>query len=101
MAEGYASVADIDKAIRFGPALKWAIQGQFTTFHTSGGMGGLADFLAKYSAGIQRRWSGMADPPLEDAELQQKLVAQMEEAAAGRSVTDIAAYQDDRLLDPA
>ena len=26
--------------IRYGPALKWAIQGQFTTFQTSGGEGG-------------------------------------------------------------
>lgn len=98
VAEGYASVEDIDKAIRFGPALKWAIQGQFTTFHTSGGAGGLAEFLPKFAPGIIQRWSNMADPQLADKGLQALLVRQMEEAAHGRSVAEIAAYQDEKLM---
>ncbi|MBW8754768.1 MAG: NADPH nitroreductase [Sphingomonadales bacterium] len=99
VAEGYATVADIDKAISHGPALKWAIQGQFATFHTSGGAGGLGEFLAKFTPGIVRRWSTMADPPLADENLQALLVAQMEEAAAGRTVEQIAAEQDARLVE--
>ncbi|ATI80701.1 3-hydroxyacyl-CoA dehydrogenase NAD-binding domain-containing protein [Sphingobium yanoikuyae] len=99
VAEGYASVGDIDKAIRYGPALKWAIQGQFATFHTSGGAGGLAEFLPKFAPGIIRRWSTMADPPLADEELQEKLVAQMTQAAKGRNVEDIAAHQDKKLME--
>lgn len=97
--EGYASVGDIDRAIRFGPALKWAIQGQFATFHTSGGAGGLADFLPKFAPGIIRRWSTMRDPDLADQGVQDLLVSQMTAAAAGRSVEDIAARQDDRLME--
>jgi carnitine 3-dehydrogenase len=99
VAEGYASVGDIDKAIQHSFALKWAIQGQFTTFHTSGGAGGLAAFLPKFAAGIAQRWETMADPPLTDPALQAKLIAQMEEAAGGRSVEQIAAYQGDRLME--
>lgn len=98
VAEGYASVEDIDKAIRFGPALKWAIQGQFTTFHTSGGEGGLAEFLPKFASGIVRRWSTMVDPPLTDPALQELLVRQMEQATHGRSVSEIAAHQDAKLM---
>lgn len=98
VAEGYATVADVDKAIRCGPALKWAIQGQFTTFHTSGGAGGLAAFLPKFAPGIVERWSTMADPPLQDSNLQALLVAQMTDAAEGRSVEDIAAHQDAMLM---
>lgn len=98
VAEGYASVEDIDKAIRFGPALKWAIQGQFTTFHTSGGAGGLAEFLPKFTPGIVKRWSTMADPPLANEALQAMLVQQMDQATHGRSVTEIAAYQDAKLM---
>lgn len=98
VAEGYASVEDIDKAIRFGPALKWAIQGQFTTFHTSGGEGGLAEFLPKFAPGIVRRWSTMADPPLTDPALQDLLVQQMEQAAHGKSMREIAAHQDAKLM---
>ena len=97
--EGYASVADVDKAIRFGPALKWAIQGQFTTFHTSGGPGGLAEFLPKFAPGIVRRWSTMTDPALDDPAVQRLLVEQMDAAAEGRSVEEIADIQDERLME--
>jgi 3-hydroxyacyl-CoA dehydrogenase len=99
VAEGYASVADVDKAIRFGPALKWAIQGQFTTFHTSGGAGGLCEFLPKFVPGIMKRWETMGDPPLDSPILQAELVRQMDEAAAGKGVADIAARQDERLME--
>ncbi|ABQ66691.1 3-hydroxyacyl-CoA dehydrogenase, NAD-binding [Rhizorhabdus wittichii RW1] len=98
VAEGYASVEDVDKAIRFGPALKWAIQGQFTTFHTSGGAGGLAEFLPKFVPGILKRWETMADPPLGDPALQAELVRQMEAATDGRSVEEIARRQDALLM---
>lgn len=98
VAEGYASVADIDSAIRHGPALKWAIQGQFTTFHTSGGAGGLAEFLPKFVPGILKRWETMADPDLGDPALQSRLVAGMEEAVAGRDVAEIARHQDEKLM---
>jgi len=99
VAEGYASVGDVDKAMKHSFALKWAIQGQFTTFHTSGGAGGLAEFLPKFGPGIIKRWETMTDPPLADEKLQALLVSQMEEAAAGRSVAEIAAYQDEKLME--
>lgn len=98
VAEGYASVADVDRAIRHGPALKWAIQGQFTTFHTSGGAGGLAEFLPKFAPGIIRRWETMRDPDLADPGLQARLVAQMEESTGGRGVAEIARRQDELLM---
>lgn len=99
VAEGYATVGDVDKAIKHSFALKWAIQGQFTTFHTSGGAGGLAEFLPKFAPGIVRRWETMADPALEDENLQALLVEQMADAAGGRTVAEIAAYQDDKLME--
>jgi len=98
VAEGYASVGDVDKATKHSFALKWAIQGQFTSFHTSGGAGGLAEFLPKFGPGIIKRWETMVDPPLADPALQAMLVAQMDDAAAGRSVAEIAAEQDEKLM---
>jgi carnitine 3-dehydrogenase len=98
VANGTASVEDVDAAIRFGPALKWAIQGQFTTFHTSGGDGGLAAFLKHFSPGIIRRWETMTTPDLADPQLQAELVRQMADATANRPVADLAAAQDDALV---
>ena len=98
VAEDVASVSDIDMALSLGPALKWAIQGQFTSFHTTGGEGGLADFLAKFSPGVVRRWESMSTPDLLDPGLQAKLVGQMAELAGQRSVAEVAEAQDRKLL---
>jgi carnitine 3-dehydrogenase len=98
VASGTASVEDVDAAIRFGPALKWAIQGQFTTFHTSGGDGGLAAFLKHFSPGIIRRWESMSTPDLADPDLQALLVRQMAEATGNRPVAELAALQDGALV---
>ncbi|MEA1652852.1 3-hydroxyacyl-CoA dehydrogenase NAD-binding domain-containing protein [Nitrospirillum sp. BR 11164] len=99
VAEGYATVEDVDRAIRFGPALKWAIQGQFTTFHTGGGEGGLRNFLRHFAPGIRQRWETMTVPDLADPSVQERLVTQVEAAHPGQSVADIARHQDDRLLE--
>jgi 3-hydroxyacyl-CoA dehydrogenase len=99
VANGVATVSDIDKAIQYGPALKWAIQGQFTTFHTSGGPGGLADFLPKFAPGIIQRWNSMADPDLANGPLQNRLIEQMHDAANGKSVEQIARHQDQYLME--
>ena len=98
VAEGYASVGDVDRAIRYGPALKWAIQGQFTTFHTSGGDGGLAHFLPHFAPGIIKRWETMTTPDLADPGLQAKLAEQVVQANGERPVADIARHQDAMLL---
>jgi len=99
VASGVATVKDVDDALRFGPALKWAIQGQFTTFHTSGGAGGLDGFLKHFASGIAGRWATMTTPDLADEALQAKLAAQVSEAHDGRSVTEIAMRQDIMLAD--
>jgi len=99
VANGIATVEDIDNAIRFGPALKWAIQGQFTTFHTSGGEGGLASFLQHFGPGIMARWETMTTPDLADPALQETLAQQVDTANGHRSVAEIARTQDDLLLE--
>jgi len=96
--DGYATIEDIDRAIRFGPALKWAIQGQFTTFHTSGGAGGLENFLRHFGPGIAGRWRTMRVPDLADPALQAELAMQMAAATGGEPVEEIARRQDETLL---
>ncbi|MEM3439992.1 MAG: 3-hydroxyacyl-CoA dehydrogenase NAD-binding domain-containing protein [Candidatus Bathyarchaeia archaeon] len=40
---GIATIEDVDKAVRFGPGLRWALMGPFMIFHLAGGEGGLGD----------------------------------------------------------
>lgn len=42
---GVASVEEIDKAVRYGPGMRWAIMGPFLTYHLGGGSGGIEYFL--------------------------------------------------------
>nr|WP_314437268.1 3-hydroxyacyl-CoA dehydrogenase NAD-binding domain-containing protein [uncultured Brevundimonas sp.] len=96
---GYAEVEDVDRALRFGPALKWAIQGQFMTFHTSGGAEGLEGFLEHFGDGVAARWASMTTPNLADAALRARLVEQMTRATAGRTLSEITHEQDRKLVD--
>ncbi len=49
VAEGYASVADVDTAVRDGLARRWSFMGPFETIDLNA-PGGVADFIARYGA---------------------------------------------------
>jgi 3-hydroxyacyl-CoA dehydrogenase len=97
VSEGVTTVAGIDEALRFGPALKWVIQGQFMTYHTSGGEGGMDGFLEKFGPGQEARWRILGNPAL-TPDIKTKIVRQTEAVVGGRSCAEIAAAQDEKLL---
>lgn len=47
VANGIASVEDVDAAIAHGPGLRWALLGPFVNLHLSGGPGGIAELFQK------------------------------------------------------
>jgi 3-hydroxypropionate dehydrogenase (NADP+) len=57
---GAASAEDIDRACRFGPAIRWAVQGPFLTYHMGGGAGGIEYFLDHLTPSFESRWKSMA-----------------------------------------
>lgn len=97
VAEGYASVEDIDKAVSAGPGLRWAFMGPHMTYHLGGGEGGIAHYFDILGASQERRWAALGDPQLTD-EVKQKIIAGVAEEAGGRSVPDLAAQRDKTLL---
>jgi len=44
---GVASVEDIDRAVRAGPGMRWAIMGPYLTYHLGGGAGGI-EYLMRH-----------------------------------------------------
>jgi 3-hydroxyacyl-CoA dehydrogenase len=98
IAEGVASVADVDAAIALGPGLRWAIMGPALTFHLAGGEGGMAHFLDHFGGFMAARWRELGNPML-TPELERKLVDGVAEEAAGRSVPALAAERDACLVD--
>ena len=97
VAEGYATVEDIDKAITGGPGLRWAFMGPHMTYHLGGGDGGIASYLDILGPSQERRWEALGDPELTDA-VKQKIIDGIDAEARGRSIGQLAEERDATLL---
>ncbi|ACL59994.1 3-hydroxyacyl-CoA dehydrogenase NAD-binding domain-containing protein [Methylobacterium nodulans] len=97
VAEGVASVADIDAALCHGPGLRWAAMGPHMTYHLGGGAGGIAHYLAHLGPSQERRWASLGNPAL-TPEVQAAIVAGVAEEAAGLSVAELEARRDRALV---
>lgn len=96
VAEGIASVEDVDRAIRFGPGLRWAVEGPHMLYHLGGGEGGLEAYLDHLGPAQEARWATLGTPRL-DAETRRKLVEGMQAEVAGRAMGELTQRRD-RLL---
>lgn len=97
VAEGVATVADVDAAISEGPGLRWALMGPHLTFHLAGGEGGMQHFLNHLLPAMRGWWEDLGRPDV-DAALGAALVAGVAEEAGGRDVRALAAARDAALL---
>ncbi len=96
VAEGVASVEDVDRSIRFGPGLRWAIYGPHMLYHLGGGDGGIRGYLEHLGPGQEARWQELGSPRLTEP-VKEKIISGIEEEAAGKSVTELQNRRD-RLL---
>lgn len=97
VAEGHASVADVDRAVTEGLGARWTVCGPHAIFHLSGGAEGLAGFLDRLGPAVESWWADLGQPRL-DAATRATLVAQMQQAAAGRSTEAMAQARDTHML---
>ncbi|HEF4735820.1 3-hydroxyacyl-CoA dehydrogenase [Burkholderia multivorans] len=94
--EGVVSVADADKAVAWGPGLRWALMGQCLTYHLGGGAGGIAHFLEHLSGPMTSWWNDLGTPSF-DPDVDRKLIDALRTIQGERSMQDLAAERD-RLL---
>jgi 3-hydroxyacyl-CoA dehydrogenase len=98
VAEGVASVADVDAGIAYGPGLRWAIMGPHLTFHLAGGVGGMAHFMPHLGVPLARDWwPALGNPQLTPA-VQKQIIDGVAEEAAGRDIPELAAERDRCLI---
>ena len=98
VADGVATVADVDAGIAYGPGLRWAIMGPHLTFHLAGGVGGMRHFLPHLGVFQSKElWPALGNPEFTPA-LQQQIIDGVDEEAAGRSISDLAAARDRCLV---
>ncbi len=94
---GLATVEDVDKAIAYGPGLRWSLMGPHQIFHLAGGPGGMRNFLEHFGPNIENWWRDMRNVTL-TPDVKAKLIDGVEAEAAGRSVENLAAERDAHLL---
>jgi 3-hydroxyacyl-CoA dehydrogenase len=97
LAEGVATLADIDAAIRDGPGLRWALMGPFLTFHLGGGRGGMQAYLEHFAKLHTALWAELGNPELTE-ELKRRIIEDTAASAPGCDVDALVEQRDAGLL---
>jgi 3-hydroxyacyl-CoA dehydrogenase len=98
VAEGVATVQDVDRGIAYGPALRWPLTGVFMTWHLAGGPGGVHDYLAKLGPSIELMWRSLGDATL-SGEVREKIELQVHDASGTRSTEQMSILRDHMLAE--
>jgi carnitine 3-dehydrogenase / betainyl-CoA thioesterase len=93
-----ATAGEIDDAIRYGAGLRWAFMGTFLTYRIAGGEAGMRHFLSQFGPALAWPWTKLMDVPELSDELIDKLSAQSDDQAQGRSVQELERSRDDALV---
>lgn len=97
VANGEATVEQIDRSITDGPGLRWPLQGPMLTFHLAGGPGGMAHMLDHFGPSLKSPWTRLDAPELTQ-ELRDAVVEGCDEEADGRTVADLVAERDRAII---
>lgn len=98
VAQGYADVADVDRAVTEGLGARWAVCGPHEIFHLAGADEGLEGFLDRLGQAVEGWWQALGSPVL-DAPTRRCLIQGMQEAANGKTVAALAARRDRRMIE--
>jgi 3-hydroxyacyl-CoA dehydrogenase len=97
VAEDVVSVTDVDKALCWGPGLRWGIMGQVLLNHLGGGQGGIEHFFDQFTKPMTAWWKVLGSPEL-TSEIRQKLIDGLHAEVGPRSISDLEAERDEALL---
>jgi carnitine 3-dehydrogenase len=98
VADGVATVGEIDDAIRLGAGLRWSFMGTFLAYRMAGGDAGMRGFLEHFGPALHWPWTKLTDVPDLSPELVDRVTAQSDAQADGRSLADLERERDDCLV---
>ena len=98
IADDVATVEEVDDAIRFGAGLRWSAMGTFLTYRLAGGDAGMRHFMAQFGPALALPWTHLMDVPELDEPLLDKIVAQSDAQAGGRTIAELERIRDDCLV---
>jgi 3-hydroxyacyl-CoA dehydrogenase len=97
VADDVVSVTDVDKALSWGPGLRWGIMGQVLLNHLGGGPGGIEHFFEQFTAPMTAWWKVLGAPELTPV-VRQKLIDGLHGEVGSRSVLELEGQRDEILL---
>lgn len=98
VADGVATVEQVDDAIRYGAGLRWASMGTMMTYRIAGGEGGIRHFLAQFGPALQWPWSKLTDVPELTDELLDRIAEQSDAQADGATLKELQQLRDDCVV---
>ena len=98
VADGVATMQDVDDAIRFGAGLRWSFMGTMLTYRIAGGEGGMRHFMSQFGPSLQWPWSRLTDVPELTDNLLNRLAEQSDAQAAGASIRELERLRDACLV---
>jgi L-gulonate 3-dehydrogenase len=96
VADGYASVEDVDVGIRDGLGLRWAFMGPFETIDLNA-PGGVADYIARFDGLYQNLWKSQ-QRAVSWTEASGAIEAERREKLPAERLADHATWRDRRLM---
>ncbi len=97
--QGVASVEDVDKAVRAGPGIRWAIMGPYLTYHLGGGAGGI-EYLMRHIGASKSTWlETMARWTVTPESVIDKAVQGVNEMVGDKPLEELEAWRDERLAE--
>jgi 3-hydroxyacyl-CoA dehydrogenase len=97
VADGVVSVTDVDKALSWGPGLRWGIMGQVLLNHLGGGQGGIEHFFDQFTGPMTAWWKVLGSPEL-TPDVRHKLIDGLHAEVGSRSIAELEAQRDEVLL---
>jgi carnitine 3-dehydrogenase len=98
VADGVATVGEIDDAIRLGAGLRWSFMGTFLAYRMAGGDAGMRGFLEHFGPALEWPWTKLVDVPELTGELVDRIATQSDAQAAGRSLRELERERDACLV---
>jgi len=98
VANGEATVEQIDQAVVNGPGPRWALMGPCEIFHVGGGEGGMAYCLDQFGPALKLPWTRLIAPELTD-ELRNAMVDGCIDMTKGKDFATLSRKMNDGLVE--
>jgi carnitine 3-dehydrogenase len=96
--EDFATIEEVDDAIRFGAGLRWAMFGTFLIYRLAGGEDGMRHFMVQFGPTLKLPWTRLTNVPELTDELIDKIALQSDWQAGDVGLHTWEKRRDDGLL---